>query len=253
MKKSDLISKMKEELQNYQIGLHNISIDRYNILMQNCKRSYKKIELTGAVVSEKAIAENILVNGLQIIDKSRGMLSTVLPIRNVFSDCFLDYMGLSAFFKKGLRESYWNIIIAIPYFINYDGFEYFVGDLSEYFVGDLTGRFNIANNYLFNSVVSKEFIYGYYEIKMERDNRDFYNPCNDDIKFYENPCFYEKLDKENQQAVLRRFLKNRRRLLANLKLANDYNEFKMLFRTPRERDIINATRGQRKRLFYGKK
>lgn len=239
MKKSDLILKMKNELVGYQIGLHNISLTKYNSLIREGKKKDKQIDLTGAVVSEKVIAENILVNGLYIADKARGMLSTVLPTRCVGADCFLDYVGWSDFSNRDLSVSLWNVIIAIPYVINYEGSDYFIGDITDVF--NLMGRYSIANSDLFDSSIPKEFIYGYYEMVMEKDNPYFV----DDIYFYENPNFFEKLDKERQKVVFKILLTTKKRLLYNLKLANDDSKFKLLFRTSRERNMINATRKQK--------
>lgn len=259
MEKSELISKMKEELKNYQIGLHNVSINRYYNFVANGGKRGKQIELTGALVSEKAIAKNILTMGLYVADKSHGMLSTVLPTKNVCSD-FFDFGGwcFFNFYENWTENTIWNVIVAIPYVINYDG-KYFIGNITNYTLSSTSNefniaRYNIANNYLFNSVIPREFIYGFYGRKIERDNqgKPFFSDVSEDIAFFENPCFFEKLDKEKQHEVVRRLLKNKKRVLANLKLANDYNNFDMPFRTSRERDIINATKRQRMDLCYKK-
>lgn len=234
MKKKELILKMQTELPNYQFGLHNISLRRYLKTVKSGNKRDKKIELTDSFVSEKSIAERILGTGLHVVEKSLGFRSTVIPIINDNDEC-LDYSGWRT--SKGICT---NVIIAIPYTINYDG--------NEYFLGDLLASTNMANDYIFNECVDKEFIFGYYNIEFEEYPRSF----SDDIEFIKNPNFFENLDKESQNQVLKRLLTAKRNILGDLKLVIDYNKFKMFFKSYYERTIIDLTRKQGIKLFEKK-
>lgn len=245
MKNIDLFLKMKKDLDGYQIGFHNIGLKKYQRLISGDYKYKDLFEITGADVSEKAIAERILNSGLKVVERCRGLRSTVMPV-NDFNEESLNY----TYNLYGVGTTY-NIIVAIPYIFYYNGEKYFVGDINDWA--------SFCNIFMFPSGITKEFIYGYYTKEIvdsieERVGNNVWHELiyDDELEFVDNHNFYGKMSQEDQALFLREIFKGRRRLLSNLKLANSDKKWPLLFRTPYERMVIKNTREDAKRLIYEK-
>lgn len=254
MEKKELILKMKEELQNYQIGLHNIRVDNYNTWVERGIPEDKKeiVELSGAVVSEKAIAENILTKGFCVMNPL-GLRATTTPLKEL-DDTALDYD-----YYGGRRENQnWNVIVAVPRFLRYEG--------TDYFLGDYNYVLTVANYYLFKPLLFSEFVYGYYVIDSVKDSEKLTRSTfSQEVDFFPNPNFIEKLDDDKKELFLNELWVKKDKLLEYLELvhSNSCLLLKMrpsnifdrgaIIRAKNMRAVISETRKQRKRLFYGKK
>lgn len=243
MKNRDLYRQIKRELEGYQFGLHNIGIDKYNSLIKCRNGIGDSFKFTGAIISEKSIADNIVKTGLRIVERPVGLRSTVMPIEK-FSDESFNYT-----YNMDEEGLVWNIIVAIPSFIKYKGSEYFIGDIGEWV--------NICNMLMFNPIIYKEFIYGYYTKEILKRKRNeagvISHVFSDELEFFLNPNFFGNLDECNKELVLSRIFGENRRLLDSLKLANNDKILGLLFRTSFERFVISRTREQVKRLCYDRK
>lgn len=234
---------MKRDLDGYQIGLHNIGLGKYKGLF-NLRADVKEdIWLTGGDISEKWIAESIIKYGLKVIDRPFGARSTVMPIENL-SDESLNYT-----YNMEDIGLVWNIIVAIPYYISYKGNEYFIGYINDWI--------SFCNMLMFNPVIYKEFIYGYYTkeiIGKEVDERGLSTlSFSDDLDFVVNPSFFGSSDDNLKDLILSGIFDNDKRLLESLKLVNNREVLRLLFRTSFERFIIRNGRKQVKTLKYVKK
>lgn len=246
MKKRDLLLKMKEELSNYQIGLHNIGLKKYISMLGEWNPNKDLYKLTGAKISEQAVAEHIIQTGLHVVERCIGLTSTVKFIEEL-NDKSLDYT-----YNQYSVGKVWNVIVAIPESINYQG--------NNYYLGDLRYCVNFGNMMFLNPNVAPIFIYGYYQINIEKfleTDFDAFNIMNnviysEDIEFYPNPNFYGILTDEEKEKALQQIFQNNKRLIKVLKLANSDSRLGTLFTSSYERFIIGETRKQ-KRLTYNKR
>ncbi len=245
MKNIELYKQMKSELDGYQFGLHNISVSKYKSAINLTIGIRDNLDFTGAEISEKSIADNIVRTGLNIVDRAMGLRSTVMPVKEFNEDSF-DYT-----YNDWEEGTIWNVIVAIPRFIKYQGKEYFIGDINEWI--------SICNMLMFKSNIAREFIYGYYSKEITEKHLEpigkgsnsfnISHTFSDELEFSSNPYFFEYLNNSDRSLVLRRMFDNDRRLLRNLKLANN-SKLGMAFRTSYEKFVIKNTREQVKRLTY---
>lgn len=245
MKKRDLLLKMKEELSNYQIGLHNIGLKKYISMLGEWNPNKELYKLTGTKVSEQAIAEHIIQTGLHVVERCIGLTSTVKFLEEL-NNKSLDYT-----YNQYAVGKVWNVIIGIPKSINYQGTNYYLGDL-KYCV-------NFGNMMFLNPNVSPIFIYGYYKINIDKFLETDFEASNimdnviysEDVEFYPNPNFYGLLTEAEKEQSLQQIFKNNQRLIKILRLANNDSKLGMIFTTSYERFVIRETRKQ-KRLIYSK-
>lgn len=248
MNKRELLVKMKAELSNYQIGLHNIGLDKYKAMLGEWNKSRNLYELTGSDICEKYVAEHIMQTGLYVTERAVGLKSTVKFLDNL-SDDSLDYT-----YNKYTLGKVFNVIIGVPKVLYYEGDSYSLGDLGYYA--------NVGNMLFLNPNVFPQFIYGYYERDiveiLEEDvgqgrkiiSKILYSP---DLEFYQNPEFYGLLTENMQEDFLSRVFENDGRLLRILKLANNNSVFGLLFCSSFERFVVRETRKQVKSLTYERK
>lgn len=243
MKNRELCMQMKRDLDGYQFGLHNIGIDKYKSLFNHHNGIGESLKFTGSMVTERSIADNIIKKGLRIVERPVGLRSTVMPIKELNDESFNYTYNM---WEEGLV---WNIIVAIPRFIKYDGTEYYIGDIDEWV--------NISNMLMFNPVIFSEFIYGYYTKKiLEKKHSEvgsISHIFSDDLELFLNPYFFENFNSNDKNLILKRIFEENRRLLDNIKLANNTSVLGLIFRTSFERFVISKTREQVKRLSYDKK
>ncbi len=231
MTNQELFEKMQKEIPHYQIGFHQISLRKYQSLINcNLPRALD-FQIDGESVDEKTIAEHIVKKGFQIWDTKNGLCSTTY-FPSSFSKDRLNYK----YYSKDQQVC--NIIFAIPYFITYEG--------KEYFIGNLYSSLGAGNNIIFNDRISPEFIYGYYE----KETPVVYNPfCeflfSDDLIFHENDYFWIHLSSEKQRQVLKNIFDEKRKGNA-LRLVNNHRQLELLNYDSLTRLIIRRTRKQKK-------
>lgn len=233
MEKKELLLKMKEELSGYQIGFHNIGLEKYHYALELCENTKEKF-LIDKEINKKNIAEHIMRAGLNVIKDHRGLSSTVWFFDKQ-KDTSLDYT-----YNHIELGTVWNIIVGVPNPLPYKN--------EEYFLGDLQYATNVGNLMLFDRRLPKEFIYGYYGIKIVGKkiensyvNNDFI--YDDVLEFYSNPEFFAYLCKEGQDFILEKML-SKKRILTNLRAANNDSYLPLLFKTSSEKYIIQSTRKQ---------
>lgn len=243
MKNRELYMQMKRDLDGYQLGLHNIGIDKYKSLINHHNGIGEDFKFTGAIVTEKSIANNIIKTGLRIVERPVGLRSTVMPLKELNDESFNYTYNM---LEEGMV---WNIIVAIPRFIKYNGTKYYIGNIDEWV--------NICNMLMFNPLIFREFIYGYYtkEILEKKSSEvgSISHVFSDELELFLNPNFFENYDSNGKNLILKRIFEENRRLLDNIKLANNNSILGLIFRTSFERFVINKTREQSKRLSYDKK
>lgn len=236
MTNKELLLKMKVELENYQIGLHHMSLESYQDVIKYAHWKKFKYQIDGDV-TEESLAKHIIKDGLNVSDIPFGLRSTVSFFEKITSDTF-NYNYHSD------EGTIWVIIIATPYFINYNG--------RPYFVGNLTYSVNVGNMILFNYKLPSEFIYGYYtknvlETIVGQDGFKTHR-YDDKLTFYENPDFWMRLDSDTQDDVMNKIFNSRKRSLSALKLANNHSRLRLIFNP--DKFIIKSTREQHKKLGY---
>lgn len=240
MEKKELLHKMREELSGYQTGFHNISKQKYLDILKLCE-DIKELFLFDKEVNEKNIAEHIMKTGLNVAKDYRGLSSTVWFFSSL-EDNSLDYT-----YNHNELGTVWNAIASIPNPLPYKNKKYFLGNLQE--------AINVGNLMLFNQTLPKEFIYGYYGIKIVGKkvegsliDRDFI--YDDVLEFYNNPEFFGYLSRKEQEFVLEKLFTDKKRELNNLKAANNNSKLSILLQTSSEKFIIQETREQAKQYGY---
>ena len=146
MTNKELYLKIKQELGNkYCIGLHNST----RFTWYEKAKFYEIYDINGGLVNEEFIISNILKKGLYIPDRIVGVRSTVTILDRVNEDCF----NYSYYHYLGSDKVY-VLIIAIPKKIEIEG--------EKYFISDMINNKDITSYSLFNLLLPREFIYGYY-------------------------------------------------------------------------------------------
>ena len=186
----ELYLKLWSELGNkYKIGLHNSTRFAYKF-----NRDFDKVyDIDGDCISEDDIILNILKKGLCVSDNIRGIKSTVTFYDkitvNSFNYSYYQYIG---------DKRCYVLIVAIPKYINIDKKRYFIENFIECSENVDTSLFNI--------LLPKEFIYGYYiknvSYTEEKNNmEEIYYKCNfdDNMEFYKNDNFYGYMDSDMQE------------------------------------------------------
>lgn len=233
MTNQELYEKMKEELPRYQIGFHQISLQKYQeVISSNCVRSLA-FRIDGEPVDEKVIANHILQKGFQIWDTKRGLCSTTY-FPSHFKAEKLNYKYYS------MEQQVCNIIFAVPYFVTYEQKDYFLGNLSL--------MLDAGSTIIFNDSIPPEFIYGYYEKKTPV----VYNPLrifqfSEDLSFFGNENFWKNLSYEAQKQVLEKIFDEKRKNRA-LRLINNNRQLELLNCDSLTRFAIRQSRKQ-KRIY----
>ncbi len=231
MLNQELYEKIKREIPQYQIGIHQISLQKYQDVVSCGSIRALDFKIDGESVDEQTIAERILQNGFQIWDTRRGLCSTS-SFHNDFEASRLNYKYYS------LSQQVWNIIFAIPYFITYEG--------KSYFLGNLSFPSSVGSSIIFDDSVPSEFIYGYYEKETPvtyEPFRQFY--FSDKLQFYQNNRFWINLNSQEQGQVLKKLFSEKRKNRA-LRLANNHRQIELLSYDHLTRFIIKQTRKQKK-------
>lgn len=245
MTNEELLEKLKKDLNpfdEYCPGLHNISLIKHRIAtesplspLENSRR--KEFIIPKPTITEEDIAEQILKTGLKVVDLRRGLGSTVMRFYGEITPKCFDYN-----FNIN-HHRICNIIVGRPTYIIYEGQKYLLGDLND--------NHNVGNEILFNETLSPAFIYGYYSkqivgTKQEHGYRK--NIYSAELTFHENPTFWAFLSPEEREAILSQIFQEKTGALSCIKLANNNQFLKLLFKTPLEREAIHETRTQIKRL-----
>ena len=192
----ELYIKIMSELGDmYRIGLHESTKFCY----KNRRKFDEMYYIDNDVVNEDEIILNILKKGLCIPDRYVGITSTVTFFDKISIDCF----NYSYYQYLGSNKCY-VLIVAIPKCIEIDGKKYCIKDMIEYI--------DITNFSLFNVLLPKEFIYGYYaknvsyEMKGLNDEEGYYECIFDDkMDFYLNDNFYGYMSKEMQKCFWNKY------------------------------------------------
>lgn len=190
MTNRELYKKILYELGNkYKIGLHESTKFTYKF-----RKNFDEIyDINNDLVSEDRIILNILIKGLCIPDRTVGLKSTITFLDrikiNSFNYSYYQYLG---------SDKVYVLIIAIPKEIEIDGYRYYISKMID--------NVDMTSYSLFNTLLPREFIYGYYikNIKYEEktiDKDDMYYECimDDKIDFYSNDKFYGDMDNDSQR------------------------------------------------------
>lgn len=174
MTNRELYIKVNQDLgKKYMIGLHNIVKESY---VFKSKFDNDKFYMDSESVTEGDIVDSILHKGLYVPEMSVGLSSTVFfPTRITFNT--FDYVYESGF-NLGKGKTY-VIVVAIPKYIYLNG--------KKCCISSMIQDVGFVNYSLFNSLLPKELIYGYY-VKNVGSKIDFH--CNE--KFYGNMSDLEK-------------------------------------------------------------
>lgn len=232
MTNQELYEKMRKELPHYQIGFHQISLQKYQEVMhRDSPIRAMDFKIDGENVDEKAIANRIMQKGLQIWDRRLG-LSTTTSFSREFLPSELNY-------KYYLKSGYvYNMIFAIPYFLTYENKDYFIGNLSM-------SSLNIGSRFIFNESIPSEFVYGYYGKETPFGLSSTCQQFLEDLDFYPNDRFWETLTVEEQKKVLQRIFADQKKDRV-LRLANNHSQFSLLRQDEFTRFIVRQTRKQKK-------
>jgi len=193
MNNRDLFLKINDDLnKNYLVGLHNTTKDAYILKsMFDVDKYCMNIDN----VDEEDIVNSILNNGLYVSNRCVGLKSTVFFPNKINVDIF-NYLHIKKF-NINMNKIY-VIVVAIPKYIYLNGKKYFLRNKLEYV--------DMASYSLFDILLPKEFIYGYYvknisykECCIYDDN--FINNIifDEGLEFYQNDCFYKFMSKEEQE------------------------------------------------------
>lgn len=230
MTNQELYEKMKLEVPHYQIGFHQINLQKYHEIKHrdNPTRAID-FQIDGEPVDEKVIANRIMQKGLQIWDRRLGLSSTTSFPR--------EFLPEKLNYKYYLRGGYiCNIIFAVPYFLTHENRNYFIGNLSM--------SLNVGSRFLFNETIPAEFVYGYYE----REASFGHFPSqyfSEDLDFHPNDRFLENLTPEEQKLVLQKIFLDQKKNRV-LRLANNHSQLSLLKQDELTRFLIRETRRQRR-------
>lgn len=238
MTNKELLLQMKEELSSYQIGLHNISLQKYQSLIRFYhERAPEFMFDTLEEIREPVIARQIMQEGLKVLDVAMGLRSTVSFLSPLEESSF-DYN------YNGCIENVCNVVVAVPSYLYYQGKDYFVGDLRNYV--------NVGNTYLFNGRLLPVFVYGYYikeilSTSLDENGFSVYS-FSDQLEFFENPLFWSKLTEEERQDTLERLFREKKKAFRLLQIANSGNRLEQLLCSSTSKNVIRQTKEQEKRL-----
>ncbi len=203
----------------YNFGIHNINLNCY----KSAVRMDRRYIMNTKNITTRAIAKNILKKGLFVYEKDRGLTSTVAFINNNYKGNNLENVDSSIFdydFQTEGDESFdkiINIFVAIPNFLLLDDKEYFIGNLFQ--------PINIGNKILFNDHLPKEFIYGYYVKKASFNPYALYHvEYKNDLEFHLNKNHIFLKTKQEQEAITRNLLQEKRQTKSLLEAVNSYDE-----------------------------
>lgn len=200
MSNKELYLKILDELgDKYIVGLHNSTINAYKF-----QRNFNKVYDIGVdCINEEMIVSNILRTGLCIPNRVVGLKSTVTFLDKITVDSF----NYSYYQYIGDNKCY-VLIIAIPKYVDIDDKRYNIQDMLEYK--------DIVNYSLFNVLLPREFIYGYYiknvsyEEKIDSNTKELYYKCifDDNMEFYQNDSFYGYMDNDSQRELWLKYFKD---------------------------------------------
>ena len=182
----------------YKIGLHESTKFTYKF-----RKNFDKIyDIDDDLVSEEQIILNILNKGLSIPDGTVGLKSTITFLDrikiNSFNYSYYQYLG---------SDKVYVLIVAIPKDIEINGFRYCISKMID--------NIDMISYSLFNTLLPREFIYGYYIKNVKYDEKitdkdDVYYECimDDKIDFYSNDRFYGYMDNDSQRDFWINFFKD---------------------------------------------
>ncbi len=231
MTNQELYEKMRQELPHYQIGFHQISLQKYQEVVSIHNIRALDFKINGENVDERVIAERILQKGFQIWDTQMGLSSTTY-----FPTSFLPEKLNYKYYSRDNQVC--NIIFAVPYFVTYEK--------KDYFLGNLCLSLDVGSKIIFNDNIPPEFVYGYYE----KQTPVIYNPLrefhfSEDLVFYKNDKFWENLSTEEQSQVLKKIFAEKRKDRA-LRLVNNHSQLGLLSCDKITRIAIKQSRKQKK-------
>lgn len=235
----ELINKMRSELTNCQIGLHNVSSEKFQNIITFLPEHRDVFRFTSAEVTDEAIAKQILISGLRVLDKPFGLRSTVTFLKKL-TDTSLEYN------YNATDNITTNVIVAIPKYIPYEGEEYYIGDLRSYQ--------NIGNMLLFNPVLLPEFIYGYYTRRVASNISNGHITFDYDghLTFNENQIHFTKQTLLEQKETIKKLIELRKHSLKYMRLANNTQLLPLIFTPSYARTAIMETRKQKQELLLKK-
>lgn len=194
----ELYKKIIFELGNkYKIGLHNSTRFTYKFR----KKFDESYDINESLITEENIISNILRKGLVVPDKCVGLKSTVTFFdrinKDIFNYSYYQYLGDNRVYV---------LIVAIPKYVEIEGMRYFISKMID--------NVDIINYSLFNTLLPKEFIYGYY-IKSVNYKENFINneicyKCvfDDEMEFYSNNNFYGYMSIDAQKDFWMNYINN---------------------------------------------
>ena len=190
MTNSELYKNILYELgDRYVIGLHETTKFTYKF-----RKNFDEIyDINDSVINEDKIIDNILKRGLSVPNNVVGLKSTVT---------FLDKININSFnysyYQYLANNKVYVLIVAIPKNIE-------IGE-ARYSISDMIDNRDITSYPLFNTILPREFIYGYYikNVSYQEngiDEEDMYYECvmDDNIEFYSNDNFYGYMDVDIQR------------------------------------------------------
>lgn len=231
MTNEELFLKIQKEIPHYQIGFHQISLQKYREVMhRDSPIRAMDFKVDGENVDERAIANRIMQKGLQIWDRRLGLSTTTYFPK--------DFLPEKLNYKYYLRSGYvYDIIFAIPYFFTYEKRDYFIGNLSM--------SLNVGSRFIFNESIPSEFVYGYYRKETPFGLSPYDQQFSNDLDFHSNNRFWEALTLAEQQQVLQKIFANQKKNRV-LRLANNHSQLSLLKQDELTRFLIRETRKQKK-------
>lgn len=188
MTNRELLGKIRSDIDNeYYIGLHNLNIDSYCFKL---KYDLDKYYINLDMINEDMIVSSILNRGLIVPNRYMGLCSTVRFFKNIDEDIFNYIYG------DVLGDKY-VLIILIPKYIYINGYKYLLRDLVD--------NNHMVNYSLFDSLLPKEFIYGYYVRNVNFNNGFIFSK---DLEFYSNNDFYGYMDRYQQEEFWINYLRD---------------------------------------------
>ena len=190
MTNRELYKKILYELGNkYMIGLHESTKFTYKF-----RRNFDDIYyINDSLINEDNIMLNILKKGLCVPNRLVGLRSTVTFLDKINCDSFnysyYQYLG---------NDKVYVLVIAIPNNIEIDG--------NRYNIRNMIDNLDTISYPLFNILLPREFIYGYYiksvkyvEKLIDKDDVCYEFIADDNLDFYLNANFYGYMDNDSQR------------------------------------------------------
>lgn len=169
----------------YHVGLHNATKLAYSLK----SRFDDKYYINSGNVTEKDVVSSILNKGLYVSDRMLGIMSTVTFLDKVTPD------SLNYFYWCDLPSNKcYVVIVAVPkYICLYE---------KKYKLSNVLMQQGIVNYSLFDILLPKELIYGYYAKDIafiSKNDNDVEAIFNENLEFVGNENFYGYMDDSERE------------------------------------------------------